>query len=285
MVLDARVDPEHVAFLQGAFGGHQRKGDVAVGGVRPLGPSGRHDLPDGIDGVGGGAQFEHPPQQQPGQVGLAYARSEGALHVIHGQFVEVLGPTQARELVGGLDDPGGTEDPTGVDERGRVQSPRDRRVHGSADVVDGHAVGPGAQQLAQDLDRRRRPVVGLRVEGRMDAVVGELRRCSLRMGGEQVRLRRARHHQGGGALVGGSTGVTGYHGGTGRVLDRAAAVEEERGHPTTRHLRLQPGVPFTAHTGEVGVVRHDPSRSCASRCRCDRDGSLPLRGRLRGDGT
>src|SRR3546814_16599905 len=62
--LDAAVDPEHVAGHELSLGAEQRAGDAAVHRPGQLGLVVGHDLPDGVEGVGLGAELEHAVQER-----------------------------------------------------------------------------------------------------------------------------------------------------------------------------------------------------------------------------
>ena len=102
VVVDSRVDPQHVAGAQQAVGGTRRESDVAVGGPGAIGESLGHHLPDRVDAVGGRAQLEDAREEDGGQIRLAQARSELCLHVAHGALVDRLGAADALDLSRGL---------------------------------------------------------------------------------------------------------------------------------------------------------------------------------------
>ena len=77
---------------------------VGIGEVAVHGPwselAGRgHHLPDRIDAVGRGAQFEHPAQERRAQVDLADAGPQDLARVDHREFVEQLRVTDTGHLV------------------------------------------------------------------------------------------------------------------------------------------------------------------------------------------
>src|SRR5215207_906375 len=104
LVLDAGVDPDHVARRELPVGRRRREHDVTGGGVMTVRDAVRHDLPDGVHRVRGRTQLEDAAQKGTRLLGPADAGRDEWLDREHGFLVERLGTANALELVGRLDD-------------------------------------------------------------------------------------------------------------------------------------------------------------------------------------
>ena len=99
---DSGVDPDDVALAEEPVGGDGRIGQVTVQGPGPELAGRRHHLPDRIDPVRGGAQFEDSAQERSAQVYLADSGPQNRQCVGHRELVEPLRVADACDFVGCL---------------------------------------------------------------------------------------------------------------------------------------------------------------------------------------
>ena len=255
-VLDAGVDPQHVALGQRPLGAQQRAGDVAVGGPRQLGLVVGHDLPDRVEDVGLGAQLEHAVEEGGGQVDLAGPRHQPGLHVGHRLLGDPEAVAEAGELVGRLDDAGGAHHLARRPRRPVGEQQRAVVVHRAGHVVDrdgrgrrderGELAGEGGDALVDvEVGRTVEVVV---VEPELGGRVGEERR-------EQVGRLVVGEHDGDRALDVAPPGVAQRPGGPGGVGDVAVAQQHQRVDALLRHRRPEPGAALAPHARDVGLGR------------------------------
>lgn len=201
-----------------------------------------HDLPDGVEDVGVGAELEHPVEEPGGELGLAHARCEVRVHVGHRLLGDPEPLAHDRELVGGLHQACRAGD---VGRRPRRPLPEQARVvavHRGGEVVDRHDAAR-AHEPGEHRGERGHALVEVEVDGAVhvgsvetDAALG---RGRARVGErrEEVRLVIARDQERDRSLHVGAAGVGERPGGAGRVGHVAAAEEQQRVDPLRVHAR------------------------------------------------